>query len=65
MRATLIVIAAALALAGCQGKPQRPACPAGRTCFEFGLDVEPATLDPHKANLVSEGYVLGDLMEGL
>jgi oligopeptide transport system substrate-binding protein len=56
---------AALALASCQGKPQRPACPAGKTCFEFGLDVEPATLDPHKANLVSEGWVLGDLMEGL
>lgn len=56
---------AALAVAACEGKPQRPACPAGKTCFEFGLDVEPATLDPQKANLVSEGYVLGDLMEGL
>jgi oligopeptide transport system substrate-binding protein len=56
---------AALALAGCQGKPQRPACPAGKTCFEFGLDVEPATLDPQKANLVSENWVIGDLMEGL
>ena len=63
--ALLPALAAAVVLAGCQGKPQRPACPAGKTCFEFGLDVEPATLDPHKANLVSEGYVLGDLMEGL
>lgn len=62
----LIVLAfVALALAACQGKPQRPACPAGNRCFEFGLDVEPATLDPQKANLVSEGYVLGDIMEGL
>jgi oligopeptide transport system substrate-binding protein len=33
--------------------------------LEFGLDVEPATLDPQKANLVSEGWVIGDLMEGL
>ncbi|MDB5419894.1 MAG: peptide transporter substrate-binding protein [Phenylobacterium sp.] len=56
---------AALALAGCQGKPQRQACPAGRQCLEFGLDVEPATLDPHKANLIEEAWVIGDLMEGL
>lgn len=56
---------AALALAGCQGKAQRPACPAGQTCFEFGLELEPATLDPQRANLISETYVLGDLMEGL
>jgi oligopeptide transport system substrate-binding protein len=57
--------AAALALCGCQGKPQRPACPAGKVCYEFGLDVEPATLDSQKANLISESWVLGDLMEGL
>jgi len=68
LRSRLLVCLAAfgaLALMGCQGKPQRPACPAGQACFEFGLDVEPATLDPHKANLVSEGWVIGDLMEGL
>jgi oligopeptide transport system substrate-binding protein len=64
-RPAIVLALAALALAGCQGKPQRPACPAGQKCFEFGLDVEPATLDPERANLVSEGYVLGDLMEGL
>jgi oligopeptide transport system substrate-binding protein len=56
---------AALALAGCQGKPQRQACPTGQQCLEFGLDVEPATLDPHKANLLTESWVIGDLMEGL
>jgi oligopeptide transport system substrate-binding protein len=56
---------AALILAGCQGKAQRPACPAGHQCLEFGLDTEPATLDPHRSNLVEEGWVIGDLMEGL
>ena len=65
MRRRVLALLAALALTCCQGKPQRPACPAGKTCFEFGLDTEPATLDPQKANLVSEGWVLGDLMEGL
>jgi oligopeptide transport system substrate-binding protein len=64
-RHLIVLVLVALTLAGCQGKPQRPACPAGKVCFEFGLDVEPATLDPHKANLVSEGWVIGDLMEGL
>lgn len=68
MRPRLILSLAALcvaALAGCQGKSPRPACPTGEQCLEFGLDVEPATLDPQKANLVSEGWVIGDLMEGL
>lgn len=60
-----MAIAAALALAGCQGKVQRPACPAGQRCFEFGLDLEPATLDPQKANLIAESWVIGDLMMGL
>lgn len=60
-----LAVLAALTLAACQGKAQRPACPAGQRCFEFGLDVEPATLDPHKANLISESWVIGDLMMGL
>lgn len=53
------------ALAGCQDKVRRPACPAGQRCFEFGLDLEPATLDSQKANLISESWVIGDLMMGL
>jgi len=68
LRRHLIALAstlAALALAGCQDKPHRPACPAGRQCLEFGLDAEPATLDPHRSNLVEESWVIGDLMEGL
>jgi oligopeptide transport system substrate-binding protein len=56
---------AALALAACQGKPQRPACPRGQACFEFGLQIEPATLDPQRANLLTESWVIGDLMMGL
>lgn len=59
------LLASALALAGCQGKPQRPACPAGAKCLEYGIDTEPATLDPQRANLVSESWVIGDLMMGL
>lgn len=63
----LLVVAAlaAVSLGGCQGGPHRPACPAGQSCFEFGLSVEPATLDPQKANLVTETWVIGDLMTGL
>ncbi|HEV2530227.1 peptide ABC transporter substrate-binding protein [Phenylobacterium sp.] len=61
----LVPALSALMLAGCQDKPHRPACPAGAQCFEFGLDAEPATLDPHRANLVEEAWVIGDLMEGL
>jgi len=68
LRPSLIVFQVAICaaiLVGCQGKSPRPACPAGQQCLEFGLDVEPATLDPQKANLISEGWVIGDLMEGL
>jgi oligopeptide transport system substrate-binding protein len=57
--------AAALALAACQGKVQRPACPAGEQCLEYGIEIEPLTLDPHKSNLLSESRVIGDLMMGL
>jgi oligopeptide transport system substrate-binding protein len=57
--------AAALLLAGCQGKPHRPACPAGWKCLEYGLALEPATLDPQKANLLSESWVIGEMMMGL
>jgi oligopeptide transport system substrate-binding protein len=57
--------AATLALAACQGKVQRPACPAGEVCLEYGNDIEPLTLDAQKANLISEGRVIGDLMMGL
>ena len=61
----LAVLAAALALAACQGKVQRPACPAGQVCLEYGNDIEPLTLDPQVSNLVSESRVIGDLMMGL
>jgi oligopeptide transport system substrate-binding protein len=64
-RLWIFAAVAALAVAGCQGKATRPACPAGQRCFELGLDVEPATLDPHKANLIAESWVIGDLLEGL
>jgi oligopeptide transport system substrate-binding protein len=61
----VLLAAAALALAGCQGKVQRPACPLGKACLEYGIEIEPLTLDPQKANLVSESRVIGDLMMGL
>ena len=59
------VAAAALALAACQGKVQRPACPVGQQCLEYGIELEPATLDPQKSNLLSESRVIGDLLMGL
>ncbi len=61
----LLAAAAALMIAGCQGKPQRPACPKGQRCLEFGLASEPATLDSQRANTVTESWVIGDMMEGL
>lgn len=62
---SVALAAAVLALAGCQGKVQRPACPSGQECLEYGIEIEPLTLDPQKANLVSESRVIGDLMMGL
>lgn len=56
---------AALVLAGCQGKPQRPPCPAGKVCLEYGNNIEPATLDPQTSNLIDEFNIIGDLMMGL
>ncbi|RAK59107.1 peptide ABC transporter substrate-binding protein [Phenylobacterium hankyongense] len=57
--------AAALLLGGCQSKVQRPACPAGKVCVEYGNNVEPATLDPQTSNLLDEFTIIGDLMMGL
>jgi oligopeptide transport system substrate-binding protein len=65
VRIALVLIAAALALAGCQGKAQREACPAGQKCLAFGNDSEPLTLDPGRANLTTEQNVIGDLIVGL
>ena len=65
MRKPLIAVLAALALAACQGAPQRPACPAGKTCLEYGNNAEPQTLDPHKANLIDEASIINDLIVGL
>jgi len=65
VRTALAVLTAALMLAGCQGKAQRPACPVGKVCLEYGNEVEPLTLDPQKANLLSESRPIGDLMMGL
>jgi oligopeptide transport system substrate-binding protein len=65
LRTAIAVLTAALLLAGCQGKVQRPACPAGKVCLEYGNEIEPLTLDPQKANLLSESRVIGDLMMGL
>ncbi len=67
MRHVLIALlaAAAIPLAGCQGKAQRPACPPGKVCLEFGNDIEPGTLDPQKSNLVEEFQIISDLIVGM
>ena len=61
----VLTLLAVLALCACQGQAQRPACPAGKVCLEYGNDSEPATLDPSKAQLIAESLVIGDLMMGL
>jgi oligopeptide transport system substrate-binding protein len=60
-----VALAVAFALTACQGAPQRPACPAGKVCLEYGNNSEPQTLDPQKANLVDEFAIIGDLIMGL
>jgi oligopeptide transport system substrate-binding protein len=65
MRVLPVLAAAAMALAACQGAPQRAACPAGEVCLEYGNNSEPQTLDPQKASLVDETAVIDDLMMGL
>ena len=61
----LLLIAALSALAACQNAPQRPACPAGQVCLEYGNNTEPQTLDAQKSNLVDEATIISDLMMGL
>ena len=56
---------AAVALAGCGGRAERPACPAGQACLEYGNTSDPTSLDPQKISLVSESAIIGDLMVGL
>ncbi len=54
-----------LALAGCGAGVERPACPAGKLCLEYGNSSDPTSLDPQKISLVSESNLLGDIMVGL
>ena len=61
----LFAAVAALVLTACQGAPQRPACPDGKVCLEYGNNSEPQTLDPNKANLIDEAAIIGDLIMGL
>jgi oligopeptide transport system substrate-binding protein len=64
-RVFVAALAAALLLAGCQGKVQRPPCPAGQVCLEYGNTVDPLTLDPQKATTTTEAAIIGDLIMGL
>ncbi len=54
MRPALAALTAAAVigslLTGCQDKVQRPPCPAGKVCLEYGNNSEPLTLDPQKSN---------------
>ncbi|RAK57561.1 peptide ABC transporter substrate-binding protein [Phenylobacterium deserti] len=59
------LLAALALLSACQGKDQRPACPAGQACLEYGNDAEPSTLDPHLATSTQELRLIGDLFMGL
>jgi oligopeptide transport system substrate-binding protein len=61
----LLTLLAVAVLCGCQQGAQRPPCPAGKVCLEYGNDSEPNTLDPSKAQIVAEALVVGDLMMGL
>jgi len=62
---SLGVLVAAAALTGCQGKPERAACPAGQRCLEIGNSFDPITLDPHKSTGTWEDHILSDVDMGL
>ena len=59
----------AIALLGlasaCSSGSGRQPCPAGEKCFEVGNSSEPFTLDPNKAQLVTESNVMYDMLVGL
>jgi len=59
------LVLAALALCACQRQAERPPCPAGQVCLEYGNGSDPATLDPQQSELVDESVIIGDLMMGL
>lgn len=61
----IVAVALCALTAGCQGKAQRPPCPTGQVCLEYGNETDPLTLDPQTSNLTTEGRVIGDLMMGL
>lgn len=65
LRKSLVVLAAALVLAGCGNRVQRPACPVGKVCLEYGNNAEPLTLDPQKSNLIDEAAIISDLIVGM
>jgi oligopeptide transport system substrate-binding protein len=65
-RNLLMLLAACAGLMACgPNAPQRPACPAGQTCLEFGNGAEPLTLDPNKSLGTVEHQILADEMIGL
>jgi len=65
LRALAPALLVALALGACQGEVQRPACPAGKVCLEYGNGSDPSTIDPQTSQLVDESVITGDLMMGL
>jgi oligopeptide transport system substrate-binding protein len=59
-------LAAALLLASCgQQAAQRPPCPSGKVCLEYGNGTEPETLHPQKSSLIDESAIINDLINGL
>jgi oligopeptide transport system substrate-binding protein len=64
-RLSVLVVACAVALLGCQGRGGRPPCPTGEVCLEYGNESDPLSLDPQTSNLNTEARIVGDLMVGL
>jgi len=55
----------ALLCAACAGGGGRSPCPPGEKCIEVGNATELFTLDPNKAQLVTEANVMYDMLVGL
>ena len=54
-----------LSLAACQPRTNRPACPAGALCLEYGNGADPLSLDPQLIQATNEATIVMELIEGL
>jgi oligopeptide transport system substrate-binding protein len=65
LKSILAAAVAALALTGCEGRVQSPACPPGKLCMNIGNMADPLTLDPSLVSTVQASSIVSDMFMGL